>query len=226
MVGIVTLRRTNAENVGFALYLGETNLRNLPVEKFAKLQPPAGPLGAEARPTVRTVVAKRENWTLSRGQAKDIKNGVVLFGNTEASSFWVTNNGTLPENFQVSFLTVIVTPDAVDKGAKADTFPGAIPPGGLRPGGITRPPIGPKSKVGGGKSGMPSPPAGTAPALLAIRFTGGPTDSDIMVGEGLTQPPASETDDHDRWKPSHQGAERGASVPAAAEGGRGDRVGP
>src|SRR5207248_2182033 len=82
----------------------------------------------------------------------------------------------------------IVTPDAVDKAAKAPAFPSIPGPGSLRPGGIPRTgpigPIGPKGKLGG-KSGMSSS-TGAQPALLAIRFTGGPTNTDIMAGEGVT----------------------------------------
>jgi V8-like Glu-specific endopeptidase len=179
VVGMVTLRRSNADNVGFALYLGETNLRNLPVEQFAKLQPLPGPLAANARPTLRMVAAKKENWNLERGNAKELKNSVILHGDTEASSFWVTNNGVLPENFQVSFVTVIVNPDAADKGkgGMPAGFPQIGPPG-FGPGGIIRP-KGPKIKgpvVGGG----------SAPALLAIRLTAAQTNNDIMAGDGLT----------------------------------------
>jgi V8-like Glu-specific endopeptidase/uncharacterized Zn finger protein (UPF0148 family) len=183
VVGIVTARRRDADNVGFALYLGETSLRNLPVQNFAKLQPLPGPLAPNLRPTLRTVAAKRENWTVERGKAQEIKNGVVLHGDNDASSFWVTNNGALPENFQLSFVTVIVAPDA-DKGGKKGGMQGfPIGPPGFGPGGMIRPkgpkgkgPIGPPVFIQGG---------GNVP-LLAIRFTTAQTNNDILAGDGLT----------------------------------------
>jgi S1-C subfamily serine protease len=179
VVGIVTARREKADNVGFALYLGETNLRNLPVENFAKLQPPPGPLGADARPTVRTVAAKRENWNLEKGVAKEIKNGVVLHGDNDATSFWVTNNGPLPENFQLSFVTVIVTPDGAAKGGNPGVI--GLPPS-FGPGNFPRPGF-PRTKIGGP---VFVPAGGTVPAVLAIRFTSAQTNNDIIAGDGLT----------------------------------------
>ena len=179
VVGMVTLRRNNAEAMGYALYLGETNLRNLPVEQFAKVRPLAGPLAANARPTLRMVAAKKENWTLERGNAKELKNAVLLQGEPEGNSFWVTNNGVLPENFQVSFVTLILGSEAGDKGNGG--MPAGLPkigPPGFGPGGIIRP-KGPKMKsplIGGG----------SAPALLAIRLTAAQTNTDILAGDGLT----------------------------------------
>lgn len=174
VVGIVTLRRANADNIGFALYLGETNLRNLPVEQFAKLQPPAGPLNQDLRPKVRTVVAKTENWLLERGKAKEIKNGVLLHGDSEASSFWATNNAPLPDNFQVSFVTLIVTPEGGGNAGPTLTMP-RFGPGSIRPG-FPRP-IGPPGRV---------IIQGSVPAVLAIRLSADQTNNDIMVGDGLT----------------------------------------
>ena len=180
VVGIVTLRRTNADKVGYALYLGETNLRNLPVADFAKFQPPPGPLGPNARPTLRTVAAKRANWALERGQAQEIKNGVVLHGETDTGSFWVTNNGALPENFQLSFVTVIVSPDPKDKGGKQPGM--GLPPRIGPPVGFPRPGFGPKGPVGLPPIGL----QGNQPAQLAIRFTTAATNNDILLGDGLT----------------------------------------
>ena len=101
VVGIVSRKMEDANNMGFALYLSETGLPAvLNQEQVARLQPEAGPLDAKQLPATGSLTPTHmASWDVTRGEAVEEK-GVVIAEN-HGSSFWLTNKNPLPENFQL-----------------------------------------------------------------------------------------------------------------------------
>jgi uncharacterized protein (TIGR03067 family) len=99
-VGIVTLRKKDATNMGYALYLSETKLPALPAENvIAQAQPQEGPMAADQLPVTPGIKPKLTNWHVRQGDARDEK-GILIVDNN-GGPYWIVCKEPLPEHFQL-----------------------------------------------------------------------------------------------------------------------------
>ncbi len=111
VIGVVSRKRDDANNMGYALYLSETGLPALlNQDKVARLQPEAGPLDAKQLPI--TGVAKRthlSDWDVTHGQTLEPKESKeVVVAHNGGGSYWLTYKDPLPENFQLSIECLVL----------------------------------------------------------------------------------------------------------------------
>ena len=101
VVGIVSRKMEDANNMGFALYLSETGLPAvLNQEQVVRAKPEVGPLDPKQLPASSALKpTNMASWDVTRGEAVEEK-GVVIAEN-RGSSYWLTNKTPLPENFQL-----------------------------------------------------------------------------------------------------------------------------
>ena len=101
-VGIVTLKRTNASNMGYALFLSETGMPAVLNEKrFAAVQPEPGPMDAKDLPSVgSSAPIRKANWQIVQGKAEEAK-GLLTVDNG-GGAFLITSKQLLPENFALT----------------------------------------------------------------------------------------------------------------------------
>ncbi len=144
VVGIVSRKRDDANNMGFALYLSETGLPGiLSQDKVARLTPEAGPLDAKQLPTVAAGKPTRlADWDVMRGTTvPEAENKGLLVVHNEGGAYWLTHKEPLPENFQLS-IECLVLPLLPEQPQ--------MPFGPQRPFGpppIPRPPVGGRQRV-------------------------------------------------------------------------------
>jgi hypothetical protein len=101
VVGIVTFKRREANNMSYALYLSETGLPNPPDKnRVALLKPEPGPLPPGKIPGPSGIAAKMANWDRGLGSAREHKGMLVCDGN--GGHFHVTSKEALPPSFQVT----------------------------------------------------------------------------------------------------------------------------
>jgi len=108
VVGIVSRKMEDANNMGFALYLSETGLPAvLNQEQVVRARPEAGPLDPKQLPASSALKPTNlASWDVTRGEAAEEK-GVVIAEN-RGSSYWLTNKAPLPENFQLKIECYVV----------------------------------------------------------------------------------------------------------------------
>ena len=101
VVGIVSRKMEDANNMGFALYLSETGLPAvLNQEQIVRAKPEAGPLDPKQLPASSALKpTSMDSWDATRGEAAEEK-GFVIAEN-RGGSYWLTNKTPLPENFQL-----------------------------------------------------------------------------------------------------------------------------
>jgi serine protease Do len=101
-VGIVTLKRTNANNMGYALFLSETGMPAILKEnRFAAVQSELGPMDAkDLPPSGSTASAHKANWQIVQGQVEESK-GLMRVDNG-GGVFLITSKQRLPENFALT----------------------------------------------------------------------------------------------------------------------------
>jgi serine protease Do len=100
-VGIVTLKRTNASGMGYALYWSETRYPDLlPRDQVARVQPEPGPLDPARLPASPSgIEAKAANWDVVQGNLTEGKTSLTL--QNDGGHYWITSKKPLPENFQI-----------------------------------------------------------------------------------------------------------------------------
>lgn len=101
VVGIVTLKKPDANNMGYALLLSEIeSVSTVKPDVLAMVQPPAGPL--DPKEVVKPAVLKGNalTWDIGKGRMFERKGGMILEDN--GGEYWVTSKEELPENFQIT----------------------------------------------------------------------------------------------------------------------------
>ena len=175
VVGIVSRKREDANNMGFALYLSETGLPAvLNQEQVARGQPEAGPLDAKQLPASGNLTPTHmASWDITRGEAVEEK-GVVVAEN-RGSSYWLTNKNPLPENFQLTVECYVVPVSPRRDLPGAGFGPPGFGPPGFGPG------FGPRLPI------MPQPQANmNTLRSVFIRFGTDATDADVLSMTGTT----------------------------------------
>jgi serine protease Do len=101
VVGIVSRKMEDANNMGFALYLSETGLPTvLNQGQVVRAQPEAGPIDPKQLPASSALQPTNlASWDVTHGEALEEKGFVVA--HNEGGPFWLTNKTPLPENFQL-----------------------------------------------------------------------------------------------------------------------------
>ena len=99
-VGIITFKKGNADNIGFALNLGEVKSAAEQAEqKAAQVKPVPGPLDPGDLPVIASIAPKKDNWDATGGELRENKGTLVLENN--GGAYWVTSKTPLPQNFQL-----------------------------------------------------------------------------------------------------------------------------
>jgi serine protease Do len=107
VIGIITLKRREARNMGYALYLSET-ARAVETSRdlAARSKPELGPLDPKKLPSFPVIAPKKANWEVHKGDVKELKEGFQIDAN--GGSYWITSKDPLPENFQLVIRCQIV----------------------------------------------------------------------------------------------------------------------
>lgn len=99
-VGIITLKKGNADNIGFALQLNEVKSAAEQAEKkAAQVKATPGPLDPGDLPVIASIAPKKDNWDATGGELRENKETLVLEDN--GGAYWVTSKTPLPQNFQL-----------------------------------------------------------------------------------------------------------------------------
>jgi hypothetical protein len=106
VVGIVTLKKSNANNIGLALYLKEVRLpEDFAKEDVDKIKPEPGPLDPKKLPAPAAIQPKKENWTVVEGNVKESRGELVLDNN--GGKYWLASKEKLPENYQIVIVCAV-----------------------------------------------------------------------------------------------------------------------
>jgi serine protease Do len=101
VVGIVTLKKRGADNIGFALQLPEAKAAmDYARGKAAAVRPDPGPVDAAKLPVPKPIPATKEFWEVTQGTAKEQK-GLLVIEN-DGAPYFMTSKAALPENFQLT----------------------------------------------------------------------------------------------------------------------------
>jgi serine protease Do len=99
-VGIVTLRKANANNMGYALYLSEVRAAaELAQHRLSSVDPEPGPLDARRLPILPTIPPRTDAWQVVRGEAREDKG--LLSVHNDGAPYWLASKEDLPDNFQL-----------------------------------------------------------------------------------------------------------------------------
>jgi sugar lactone lactonase YvrE len=106
-VGIVTLKRQGASNMGYALYWSETHYPDvIDRDRLAALKPEPGPLDPSKMPAkVVTIPARSASWEVNAGRVVEGKSSLTVENN--GGHYWITSKEALPENFQLSIFCFV-----------------------------------------------------------------------------------------------------------------------
>src|SRR5262249_12870224 len=101
-VGSVTLRKANANNMGYALYLSEVKAAADKINpvRLVQFKPEVGPIDPGKLPKTVTIAAKLGSWDVQRGNPREEKGLLTLDNN--GGVYWMTSKEALPENFQLT----------------------------------------------------------------------------------------------------------------------------
>jgi len=99
-VGIITLKKRDANNIGFALHLAEIKTAAAAAEKLAeKISPEPGPLDPKKMPVASGIGPKKANWDVMSGELRELKGGLVVDSN--GAPYWIASKEPLPQDFQL-----------------------------------------------------------------------------------------------------------------------------
>ena len=100
VVGIVTAKRGNASNIGFALQVGEIKVAADKAKLLAaKVAPETGPYDLKKLPVAASIGPKKANWVVEEGEITEGKTTMAIDNN--GAPYWLTSKETLPQNFQM-----------------------------------------------------------------------------------------------------------------------------
>jgi serine protease Do len=101
VVGIVTLKKPDANNMGYALQLSEIKgVTPANPDQLAKAKPEAGPLDPKAMPQPTSIPPQAAGWTVNAGRVKEERGYMTVDNN--GGVYWITTKEDLPENFQLT----------------------------------------------------------------------------------------------------------------------------
>src|SRR5262249_11790475 len=101
VVGIVTLKKPDANNMGYALQLSEIKGVAPPKpEELAKAKPEPGPLDPKATPVPTSIPPQAAGWVVNQGRVKEERRFMTVDNN--GGVYWITTREDLPENFQLT----------------------------------------------------------------------------------------------------------------------------
>jgi len=101
VVGIVTGKIHLADNMGYALYLQDTQAAiRTSVPLAANVHPTPGPLDRTLVLGPPRITAKTSNWLVDHSQFHQEQNQLVL--HNDGDQYWVTSKSPLPKNFQLT----------------------------------------------------------------------------------------------------------------------------
>jgi serine protease Do len=99
-VGIVTMRKANPDNMGYALNLKEVRVAAaLAKKKLAEARPEPGPLDPKHLPTQPSIKPEASAWNVVRGEARMDRGSLSV--HNEGGTYWISSKEDLPENFQI-----------------------------------------------------------------------------------------------------------------------------
>ncbi len=101
VVGVVTLKKAEAEGMNYAFYLSEVDRANLDRDRIARASPEPGPLPPDRIPRPTTVAARPTQWDVNKGRARE--HDFFFTIDDSGAPYWMTTKEALSENFQVSF---------------------------------------------------------------------------------------------------------------------------
>lgn len=102
VVGIVTLKELNAENVGFALYLNEARAAAAAATAPARLSavhPQPGPVDPRRLELPVTIAPRAANWLVAQGRTREEDKFLIL--DNHGAPYWLNSREPLPEDFQL-----------------------------------------------------------------------------------------------------------------------------
>ncbi|HET6249792.1 MAG TPA: trypsin-like peptidase domain-containing protein [Tepidisphaeraceae bacterium] len=100
-IGIVTAKKGDAQNIGFALYMSEVKaLGEAAVAIGARIQPEPGPSKIAELPKPDAIEPVAANWDLGAGRVHEEKGSLQVDAN--GGEFWIVSKKPLPENFQIT----------------------------------------------------------------------------------------------------------------------------
>jgi serine protease Do len=99
-VGIVTLKEMDAENVGFALYLGEIRLAaEVAARRLAEARPLPGPVDPGRLELPVTIAPQTASWQVGAGRTREEKRQLIIDNHGDA--YWITSRQPLADDFQL-----------------------------------------------------------------------------------------------------------------------------
>jgi V8-like Glu-specific endopeptidase len=100
-IGIITAKKGDAENIGFALYLSEVKaLGEAAVLIGAGIQPEPGPNKLPDLPKPDAIDPVAANWDVGAGMIHEDKSSMRIAGN--GGQYWIVSKKSLPEDFQLT----------------------------------------------------------------------------------------------------------------------------
>lgn len=98
--GIVTLKKRDADNIGFALHLAEVNAAFTKAKELsANVKPRPGPLVGKEMPAPAAIAPKADNWEVIQGETREIRGALIVEDN--GAPYWLASKEKLPEDFQL-----------------------------------------------------------------------------------------------------------------------------
>ena len=100
VVAIVTLKKRDARNMGYALYLSEAAKSGETAKELAaKIKAEPGPIDPKNLPALPVIAAKTANWEINKGKVTQEKDALVIDAN--GAPYWMTSKEPLPSDFQL-----------------------------------------------------------------------------------------------------------------------------
>jgi hypothetical protein len=100
VAGIVSLKKGDANKMGYALYLSEIKDAEVKAKEVAaRSKPEQGPLDPKKLPAPAGITAKKDSWEIGQGDVKEGKDHLVIDAN--GGQYWLVSKEALPENFQL-----------------------------------------------------------------------------------------------------------------------------
>jgi S1-C subfamily serine protease len=103
-VGIITYRKANANNMGYAVYLTEvrTVASAIAPQRLAEVRPEPGPIDMAKLPKNAGIPPTNAGWNVIQGTLVEKKGHCVIDNN--GGQYWVASRGDLPEHFQLTMM--------------------------------------------------------------------------------------------------------------------------
>src|SRR5262249_20937841 len=110
VVGIVTLKKSGANNMGYALHLSEIKTQSaIDPDKVAQLKVQVGPLNNQQLENTTGKPLPPSAWEVSQGTRKEERNIMVL-DIRAGQPYWMTTRDPIPENFKLTMYCVVANP--------------------------------------------------------------------------------------------------------------------